>query len=100
MGTHTGQIPLNSKPFEITAAKDKRAEMVVDRLIQRSGRGKRRCNRFRCIQLLSISIDARLQQISMFPSEFVRELTPSTIYPRPVDPKVSRANTSPSSILV
>lgn len=60
MNTYTSQILLNSEPFEITATKDKRPEMVVDGFIQRSGRGKRGCNRLRGNQLLSIPIDARL----------------------------------------
>ena len=61
METHARQVTFNTKPFEITATKDEGAKMVVDRLIERFGRGKGRGDLFRRTWVSSISIDPGLE---------------------------------------
>lgn len=100
VGTHAGQITLDTESLKVAAAKDKRAEIFIDRLVQRSGRGKGRSYSLRRVRVFSIPIDTGLNKVSVCSTSIYAEHTPSTVEPRPVDPNVSMAKTSPSSILV
>lgn len=66
INTYTGQISLYAQPFEVSAAKDKRAKVLIDGLVKRSGRGERRSHPLRRILVSSIPIDSSLDKISGF----------------------------------
>lgn len=100
------QVSLNAEPFEITTTKHKGAEVLVDLLVERSSRCQVRRDLLRCEWVFSIPIDARLYSnmtsvlLSSRMARIVAILTPLVVEPLPVEPNVSQAKISPSSILV